>query len=98
MQYAGACADYSLPVALHIPSEAYARVEIVVITVVGGRLPAADLYESGGRGRIEIAKEVLLRRNDRLQLVAQAEVHHECGQDAIVVLQEEPVISVMHIP
>ena len=98
MQYAGACADNSLPVAPHIPREPYARGEIVVITVVGGSLPAADLYESGGSVRIEVAKEVVCLREDRLQFVAQAEVHGECGPDAIVVLNEERVIFVMQIP
>jgi hypothetical protein len=98
MQYAGACADYSLPVAPHIPREPYARGEIFVITVVGRSLSTTDLYESGGRVRIEVAKEAVCLRQDRLQFIAQAEVQGECGPDAIVVLQEERVIFVMQIP
>src|ERR1700722_10605477 len=97
MDYAGACADYILPVASHIPGQPYAWGEIVVITVVGGSLSLADLYESGWRVRIEVSEEIVLLLDDRLQLVTQAEGDGECWQGAIVVLEEDRVILIVHM-
>src|SRR5205085_2896651 len=86
-EYCVSAAQRCLAVAPRVPSEAYARLKVLVVGVIDGRDAFVDLHERA-RGRVEDDEAVVALSGRHVPVVSKAQIERQVGPELEAVARE----------